>query len=54
MQGGLPTTEDKYKKAHCHRNDMQDRAEGSGKWVNIKAQGWDWGHIKLVWLQCAQ
>ena len=43
----------KNKKAHCHRNDIQDRAEGSGKWVNIKAQGWDWGHNKLVWLQCA-
>ena len=27
---------------------MQDRAGGSGKWVDIKAQGWDWGHKKLV------
>ena len=42
----------KNKKAHCHRNDMQDRAEGSGKWVNTKAQ-WDWGRNKLVSLQCA-
>ena len=43
----------KNKKVHYHRNDIQDRVEGSGKWVNIKAEGWDRDHNKLVWLQCA-